>query len=280
MYSGIVFPNIDPIAVDFGFFVIRWYSLAYIFGIVGAWLLARKMSTVSNSVFTVLKIDDFLVWATAGIVLGGRLGYVLFYNAHYFYENPIQILAVWQGGMSFHGGLIGVIIATLIFAKVKKIPPLAMGDILACVAPIGLFLGRLANFANAELYGRVTHSVPWAMIFPRAGGDPRHPSQLYEACLEGIVLFSILNIIWWFYPRLRNRQGYIFGLFLVLYGFFRFIVEFTREPDSHLGFVFSYFSMGQLLSIPMVLVGFWLMRLNTPAKILEKYEQKKEQKKN
>lgn len=270
MYSGIMFPNLDPVALHLGIFVIRWYSLAYIFGIVGAWLLARQMSRRSNSVFTVLKIDDFLIWATTGIVLGGRLGYVLFYNAHYFYENPMEIFALWKGGMSFHGGLLGVVIATLLFAWNKKIPPLAMGDILVCVAPIGLFFGRLANFVNAELFGRVTTSVPWAVIFPNAGPEPRHPSQIYEACLEGVLLFAILNSIWWFCPRLRNRQGFLFGLFLIIYGVFRFLLEFTREPDGHLGFVFSSFSMGQLLCVPMIILGVWLIRFVSPARQLEK----------
>ncbi len=270
MYSGLLFPTIDPIAVHLGIFAVRWYSLAYIFGIIGAWLLARQMSRYSKSVFTVLKIDDFLIWATAGIVLGGRLGYVLFYNIHYFLENPLQIFAVWQGGMSFHGGLIGVIVATLLFSRLKNISPLAMGDILVCVAPIGLFFGRLANFANAELFGRVTQSVPWAMIFPNGGPLPRHPSQLYEAFLEGIVLFAVLNALWWFSPRLRNRQGFLFGLFLILYAVFRFGIEFTREPDAHLGFVFYTFSMGQILSIPMALCGLWFIYLSAPGRKLEK----------
>ncbi len=274
MYSGIPFPNIDPIALHLGIIVIRWYSLAYIFGIVGAWLLARKMSERTNSVFTVLKIDDFLIWVTLGIVLGGRLGYVLFYNAHYFYENPLQIFAVWRGGMSFHGGLLGVVIATVLFARQKKISALAMGDILACVAPIGLFLGRLSNFANAELYGRITHSVPWAMIFPGAGKEPRHPSQLYEAGLEGVVLFCILNTLWWFFPKIRNRNGFLFGLFLILYGIFRFGIEYTREPDLHLGLIISSLSMGQVLCIPMILIGVWILSHSSPIRKLNKITEK------
>lgn len=270
MYSGIPFPQIDPVAIHLGFVVIRWYSLAYIFGLIGAWLLAREMSKRTNSTFTVLKIDDFLIWATLGVVLGGRLGYVLFYNAHYFYENPTQILAVWQGGMSFHGGLLGVVIATLLFAWKKKISPLSMGDILVCVAPIGLFFGRLANFANGELFGRVTHAVPWAMIFPNGGAEPRHPSQLYEAGLEGLGLFIILNGVWWFCPKLRQRQGFILGLFFILYGMFRFGIEFTREPDAHLGFIFAHLSMGQLLCIPMILFGIWLIRKVSPKQALKR----------
>lgn len=270
MYSGIPFPHIDPVAIHLGFIVIRWYSLAYIFGLIGAWLLARQMSKKTNSTFTVLKIDDFLIWATLGVVLGGRLGYILFYNAHYFYENPIKILFVWEGGMSFHGGLIGVVIATLLFAWKKKISPLVMGDILVCTAPIGLFLGRLANFANGELYGRITHSVPWAMIFPNAGMEPRHPSQLYEAGLEGLCLFAILNCVWWLCPKFRERQGFVLGLFFVLYGLFRFVVEFTREPDAHLGFIFAHLSMGQLLCVPMVLLGIWLIYRTSPKQTLKR----------
>ncbi len=270
MYSGIAFPEIDPVAFQLGFFVVRWYALAYIFGLLGAWVLARKMSQKSHSVFTVLKIDDFLVWATVGIILGGRLGYVLFYNAKYFWEFPLQILAVWQGGMSFHGGLLGVIIATLLFAYKKKIPVWSISDILVCVAPIGLFLGRLANFANAELFGRVTYNVPWAVIFPNGGTEPRHPSQLYEAAAEGLLLFMILNMVWWFIPKYRERPGFVTGLFFILYGVFRFGLEFTREPDAHLGFVWAQFSMGQLLCVPMVLLGVWVILRNSPKRVFRR----------
>lgn len=259
MYSGIPFPDINPVVFQWGWFAVRWYSLAYIFGILGAWWMARKMSEKSHSTFTVLKIDDFLIWATVGIILGGRLGYCLFYNLHYYLEFPWQILQVWQGGMSFHGGLLGVIIATLLFAKKKQISLLSMGDIVTCVAPIGLFLGRLANFANGELYGRVTHAVPWAMIFPNAGSEPRHPSQLYEAGVEGLFLFLILNLLWWFVPRIRNQRGFITGLFFVLYGIGRFFLEYTREPDAHLGLVWHNFSMGQVLCLPMILLGIFFI---------------------
>lgn len=276
MYQGIAFPNIDPVVFQFGFFALRWYSLAYIFGIIGAWCLARKMSKKINSPFTILKIDDFLVWATVGIVLGGRLGYVLFYNASYFYEFPLQILALWQGGMSFHGGLLGVIIATFIFAKKKKIPLMDMGDILVCVAPLGLFLGRIANFFNGELYGRVTYNVPWAIIFPHGGKEPRHPSQLYEACLEGLLLFLILNALWWFSKKAREKKGFITGVFFILYALFRFMVEFTREPDSHLGFIIHNLSMGQLLSIPMILFGIYLIHTSQRKTKLEAISVSKE----
>ena len=255
MYSGIPFPDIDPVLFQWGWFAIRWYSLAYIFGLLLSWGLARKMSQKSHSTFSVLKIDDFLIWATVGIILGGRLGYCLFYNLRYYSEFPLQILQVWQGGMSFHGGMLGLMIATILFAKKKKISMLSMGDILVCVAPIGLFLGRLANFANAELFGRITHAVPWAMIFPSGGPEPRHPSQLYEAAWEGLGLFIILNTLWWLCPKIRDKKGVLTGLFFILYGLGRFGLEYFREPDAHLGFVFHQFSMGQLLCVPMVLLG-------------------------
>lgn len=272
MYSGVPFPDIDPVIFQIGFFSLRWYSLAYIVGIIGAWFLARRMSEKKKSVFTVLKIDDFLVWATVGIILGGRLGYVFFYNASYYLEFPLKIFALWQGGMSFHGGLLGVIVAACLFAKKRKIPLLEMSDILVCVAPFGLFLGRLANFSNGELFGRVTHSVPWAIIFPDGGPEPRHPSQLYEAALEGVVLFLILNGIFWFSKRLQERTGFLTGLFFFLYGVFRFLLEYTREPDGHLGFIWKNLSMGQILSIPMVLFGIYLIKKSSFKNKLKKID--------
>ena len=267
-YPGVPFPDIDPVLFQWGWLAIRWYSLAYIFGLLGAWGLARKMSRVSNSPFTVLKIDDFLLWATIGIVVGGRLGYVFFYNLRYFTEFPLKILYVWQGGMSFHGGLLGVIIATLLFAFKKKIPILSIGDILVCVAPIGLFLGRLANFVNGELYGRISQAVPWVMIFPDGGDLPRHPSQLYEAGVEGLFLFTVLNSLWWFVPRLRQRAGFFSGLFFLLYGLGRFGLEYFREPDVQLGLLVADLSMGQLLCIPMIVLGIALLIYASPRAIL------------
>ena len=259
MYPGIPFPEINPVLFQWGWFAVRWYSLAYIFGILGAWWLARQMSKKSNSTFTVLKIDDFLIWATIGIILGGRLGYCLFYNLRYYSEFPAQILAVWQGGMSFHGGLLGVMVATILFSWKRQISLFTMGDILVCVAPVGLCLGRLANFINGELFGRVTHAVPWAMIFPDGGPEPRHPSQLYEAAVEGVLLFLILNALWWFVPAIRNRRGLTTGLFFLLYGIGRFFLEYTREPDAHLGLIWNGFSMGQILCIPMILLGLFFI---------------------
>lgn len=266
------YPNIDPVLFQWGFLVIRWYALAYIFGLLGAWGLARKMSVASKSTFTVLKIDDFLMWAIFGVIIGGRLGYVIFYNLQYFLEFPMQILMVWNGGMSFHGGLIGVIIATVLFARKKNISLFSMGDILVCVAPIGLFLGRLANFINGELYGRITNA-PIGMIFPMGGDMPRHPSQLYEAFCEGILLFVILNTLWWFIPKYRNRTGFLTGLFFVLYAIFRFIIEFFREPDLHLGYIFSDFTMGQALCVPMLIAGLWILHISSPAHALKKVKE-------
>ena len=262
MYSGIPFPDINPVLFQWGWFAVRWYSLAYIFGILGAWALARKMSVYSKSTFTVLKIDDFLIWATIGIIVGGRLGYCFFYNLRYFLEFPSRILAIWQGGMSFHGGLLGVIIATFLFARKKQISLLTMGDILVCVAPIGLFLGRLANFANGELFGRITYAVPWAMIFPSAGPEPRHPSQLYEAGVEGIVCFIFLNFLWWGVPAIRNRRGITTGCFFILYGIGRFFLEYFREPDAHLGFIWQGLSMGQILCLQMILLGLFFILIS------------------
>ncbi len=259
MYTGIDFPNLNPIALDLGFFAVRWYSLAYIFGILAAWFLLRKMSVFSKSAFTVLKIDDFLLWGMLGIILGGRLGYVLFYNFSYYKENPAKILALWQGGMSFHGGLLGVILALILFCRRKKISLLETGDMVVCVAPVGLFLGRLANFVNGELFGRVTRAVPWAVRFPDGGFFPRHPSQLYEAFMEGIVLFCLLNGIWWLSKKVRSIKGLTCGLFFILYGLFRFELEYFREPDAHLGFVYKSFTTGQLLCAPMMAFGTMLI---------------------
>ena len=265
MYTGIPFPDIDPVIFQLGFFSLRWYSLAYLVGILLAWWLLRQMSTFSKSTFTVLKIDDFLGYAILGIVLGGRLGYVLFYNLFYFLENPLEILYLWKGGMSFHGGLIGMIVTTVIFCKTKKIDLYMVSDMLCAVAPIGLFLGRLANFVNSELFGRVTYDVPWAIIFPTGGIEPRHPSQLYEALWEGLFMLFVLNWVWWKKEKYRNRHGFTAGLFFCLYGIGRMFIELFREPDSHLGFIAASLSMGQILCIPMIVFGAWLIYRSAPS---------------
>ncbi len=253
------FPQIDPVIVQIGPFGIRWYAMAYIAGLVLGWRLMRKLVTQPPAVATPLQVDDFLTWATLGVVLGGRLGYVLFYQPSAFIAEPLRILQVWTGGMSFHGGMLGVVIATMLFCRRQSIPLLGFADRIAVVAPIGLCFGRIANFINGELWGRVAPDVPWAMVFPYGGPLPRHPSQLYQAVLEGVVLFVLLFAL----SRrdaIRARAGMLTGVFLTGYGLARIVGEFFREPDSFLGFLAFGATMGQLLSIPMVLAGIWLIR--------------------
>jgi phosphatidylglycerol:prolipoprotein diacylglycerol transferase len=251
------FPTFDPVLVAIGPFAIRWYALAYIFGILLGWLYARAL--IRNERYwsgpaplTVAEFDDFVLWVTFGIIVGGRLGYVLFYNPAHFLGHPFEILQVWQGGMSFHGGFLGCVAAVVLFARQRGIPILSLGDLTCAVGPIGLLLGRLANFINAELWGRPT-DVPWAMVFPGAGPFPRHPSQLYEAALEGIVLLALL----WLLIRAGElkRPGTIIGAFAVFYGVARIICEFFREPDPQLGFLLGGATMGMLLSVPLILAG-------------------------
>ena len=246
------FPAIDPVLVEIGPFAIRWYALAYIAGLVLAWRYCRWMTKLPPARLTPEAFDDFLLWATLGVVLGGRLGYVIFYQPAFFLENPGRILALWQGGMSFHGGLIGVLLAIGIFARRRGVHYFTLADIVGAATPIGLFLGRLANFINGELFGRVS-DVPWAMVFPNGGPEPRHPSQLYEAALEGLVLLLVLYLMvrrgW------LERTGAISGIFLIGYGVGRTIAELFREPDAHLGFIVSGVTMGQLLSLPLIVAG-------------------------
>lgn len=252
------FPNIDPIALSIGPVLIRWYSLAYLAGFLGGWWYAKKLVAKDpKGPLTQSHIDDFIMWIIFGVILGGRLGYVLFYNLSYFIEHPMEIFHVWQGGMSFHGGLLGVVTVVIAFALKNKIPMLRLGDIAACAAPIGIFFGRIANFINGELYGRET-DAPIGMIFPYGGPNPRHPSQLYEALLEGFILFILLYLLAQS-KKIRHAYGFLFGFFLSWYGFSRFIVEFFREPDAHLGFIVSWVTMGQLLTLPMIISGLGLM---------------------
>lgn len=254
-FLALTFPEIDPVLIQIGPFALRWYALAYIAGLLLALFYCRRMLRYASDKIAPEFFDDLLLWATLGVVLGGRLGYVLFYNPLYFLQSPLQILKVWEGGMSFHGGLVGVALAIIFFSRHRKLRILAVGDIVAAAAPIGLFLGRLANFINGELFGRVTDS-PLGMVFPNGGELPRHPSQLYEAALEGLLLFMVLYVLIRL-GALRYR-GLVFGLFLVGYGLSRFTVEFFREPDAHLGFLFQFITMGQLLSLPMILLGAYL----------------------
>ena len=261
MTFAIAFPTIDPVLVEIGPLAIRWYSLAYIAGIVLGWRYARLLAARRPGPPSPTDIDDFIVWLTLGIIIGGRLGYVIFYKSAYYFANPLEILQVWQGGMSFHGGLIGVVVAGVMFAKRRKISILRLADITACAVPMGLFFGRLANFVNGELYGRVS-DVPWAMVFPGGGPEPRHPSQLYQAALEGIVLFTLLFVV----SRTARGDGLLTGIFLTGYGCFRVVGELFRRPDAHIGFLLGGTTFGQLLSVPMIAVGAWLIvRAKSPS---------------
>ena len=257
MIPVLLFPQIDPVIVQIGPFGIRWYAMAYIAGLVLGWRLMRRLVTMPPAVANPLQVDDFLTWATLGTVLGGRLGYVLFYQPGAFLAEPIRIFQVWTGGMSFHGGMLGVVIATIWFCRRNAIPLLGFADRIAVVAPIGLCFGRIANFINGELWGREAPDVPWAMVFPYGGPMPRHPSQLYQAFLEGALLFAVVFLL---SDSIRAHAGMLTGVFLSGYAMARIVGEFFREPDSFLGFLFAGATMGQLLSIPMLLAGIWLIR--------------------
>jgi phosphatidylglycerol---prolipoprotein diacylglyceryl transferase len=253
----IPYPQFDPVLVHIGPFAIRWYALAYIAGILLGWLYARAVIRSprlwgGKAPLTVTDFDDFILWVTLGIILGGRTGYVLFYNLPYFAEHPLEIFQLWHGGMSFHGGFIGCVLAVFLFARHRGIPVLSLGDVVCAVGPIGLFLGRIANFINDELWGRPA-DVPWAMVFPSGGPLPRHPSQLYEATLEGLVLLVVLALL--MRAGALKRPGLIVGCFAAGYAIARSSCEFFREPDAQLGFLWGGATMGQLLSIPLFLAG-------------------------
>ncbi|MGB0682631.1 MAG: prolipoprotein diacylglyceryl transferase [Magnetovibrionaceae bacterium] len=254
---AIAFPVIDPIAVQLGPVAIRWYALAYLAGLVLGWWLMRKTCLQEPETCKVSDVDDYLVWATIGVVLGGRIGYVLFYNLPFYLDNPGAILQVWKGGMAFHGGLLGVVLATWLFSRRREISFIRFCDLLAISAPIGLFFGRIANFVNAELWGRVT-DVPWGVVFPNGGPLARHPSQLYEALLEGVALFVIMLVLRGL-PWVRARPGLLAGVFLIGYWAARSFVELFREPDAHIGFLVGGITMGQVLSLPMLLAGLWFV---------------------
>ncbi|VBB68731.1 Prolipoprotein diacylglyceryl transferase [invertebrate metagenome] len=254
-----LFPDLNPIAIAIGPITVRWYALSYVVGIAGSWWYVRFMMRQPASHDVTLTrdhhVEDLIVWVALGIVLGGRLGYVLFYKPLYFLASPLEILFLWQGGMSFHGGLLGVMLATTLFARCHGLSVLGLGDLLGCAAPFGLMSGRIGNFMNGELYGRpASADLPWAAIFPAAGPLPRHPSQIYEALLEGAILLMLLHLSWRI-RSLRARRGVLVGLFLLGYGLMRMIAECFREPDCHLGFLFGGATMGQWLSLPMMLGG-------------------------
>jgi len=249
------FPNINPVAVDLGIIKIRWYALSYIVGILLSWFLILKIIKIKKIDLNSKEISDLVSNCMIGIIIGGRLGYVFFYNPEYYSNNLLEIFKIWNGGMSFHGGFIGVIFAVIYSSKLFKIPILTFADLIAIVAPVGLFFGRLANFINGELFGRTTNHS-FGIIFPNGGDVPRHPSQLYEAFFEGIVLFIILWVMMHLFDLLK-KPGIITSLFIFLYGLFRFFIEFFREPDQHIGLLYFEFSMGQILSFPMILIGLY-----------------------
>ncbi|HET9149095.1 MAG TPA: prolipoprotein diacylglyceryl transferase [Alphaproteobacteria bacterium] len=254
----LAFPDFNPIALSLGPFVIRWYALAYVVGLILGWRYVVLLASRHPGIATKQEVDDLLLWATLGVLLGGRIGYILFYNFAYYFHHPVEMFALWRGGMSFHGGLAGVLIAVALFCRLRRRSFLRIGDLVAAAAPIGLFFGRLTNFVNGELYGRPT-DVAWAMVFPRDPFHlPRHPSQLYEAALEGVLLFTVLAIFA-IRGRAADRPGLLGGIFLFGYGLCRIFSEFFREPDPQLGFLWGGATMGQILSIPVALAGVWLI---------------------
>lgn len=259
-----IFQNVDPIAFSVGPFSVRWYGLAYLAGIFIGWKYCMYLvGKTPNEKPHKDDIDDFLIWAVAGIILGGRLGSVLFYNLEFYMTNPAKIIEVWNGGMSFHGGLLGVIVAMLAFSYKRQMNVFRLSDVIAAATPIGLFFGRLANFVNGELYGKPT-DVAWGMKFPDGGDIARHPSQLYEALLEGVLLFIILYVLRRCKP---HYTGLISGAFLIMYGVFRALIEFVREPDSHIGLIGDFISMGQILCIPMIMVGITFVYLSSKGRL-------------
>ena len=259
--AAIPFPNIDPVLIEIGPFAIRWYALAYIAGLLLGWVYAARIARREEywggrAPFGKTTLDDFLLWAALGIILGGRIGYVLFYSPEHYLGAPLEIFAIWRGGMSFHGGLAGTALAIYWFARRRGLPMLSLGDVISAAAPIGLFFGRIANFINGELFGRVS-DVPWAVVFPDGGPVPRHPSQLYEALLEGLVLFVVLNLL--IRRGALAKPGTVFGAFLVGYGVARIFAEFFRMPDAQIGFLWGGLTMGMALSVPMILAGLALI---------------------
>jgi phosphatidylglycerol---prolipoprotein diacylglyceryl transferase len=253
--------NFDPVAFQIMSFEIRWYSLAYILGIVIGWILCKKMFIRNSNISE--KFDDYITFLIIGIILGGRIGYIVFYNFSYYLDNFLDIFKIWQGGMSFHGGLLGVIVSSYIFAKKNNQNPFFYLDQVSLVAPVGIFFGRLANFINSELYG-TTSDVPWSVIFIKVDNLSRHPSQLYEAILEGLILFVIL--IYFINRNYLNKPGLISGLFLIFYSLFRFLVEFFRVPDEQIGYLILSLTMGQIISLVFASIGIAIFYLKNENK--------------
>ena len=251
-------PSIDPIILSLGFIDIRWYSLAYILGFLLGSFLIKKINSLYLNSLSNKQIDSFFLWSILGVILGGRIGYVLFYQFSFFLKEPIYLFKIWTGGMSFHGGLLGIIISIYLFSKKNKIQFFYLSDLVSIAAPIGLFLGRIANFINNELYGRITN-FQIAIIYPEVDLNPRHPSQLYEALFEGIILFIII-FSYFLFKRKKPKIGKISSLFLVLYSLFRILIEFLREPDVHIGLLFNFLTMGQVLSVPLLLFGILIFK--------------------
>lgn len=258
------FPNIDPVIFSIGPLSVHWYGVAYVVGILLGWWFAKRVVSNDNlwpgtgSPIRALELDEFLTWAVVGIIAGGRLGYVLFYNLSAYLENPLSIFAIWDGGMSFHGGALGTIVAMVLFARSRGFSPFSLLDVIAAASCFGLFFGRMANFINSELWGR-TSDVPWAIIFPNGGPEPRHPSQLYEAVLEGFLLFCLLAFFIYALKKLR-QPGFVGGAWVFGYGLSRIIVEFFRQPDAQLGYLYGgWLTMGMILSLPMLAIGAWGM---------------------
>ena len=251
----ISYPHIDPVAFSVGGLRVHWYGLMYLFGFLSGWMLGRLRASRPGSGWTPVMVDDFVTWVMLGVIIGARMGYVLFYDLGLYLRDPLEILRVWNGGMSFHGGLLGVMFAVWLFARKYGRDFLQVIDFVAPLIPPGLFFGRMGNFINAELWGRVT-DLPWGLVFPGAGSWPRHPSQLYEAGLEGVLLFVVL----WVYSARPRPAGRVAGVFAVIYGVSRFLVELVREPDAHLGYLaFGWLTMGQVLCLPLLVMGVWLL---------------------